>query len=179
VGTQIAIRTATDSAAMTRELRGLLHSIDPDHAVAAIRTLDEIQKESVAPQRTVTMLLGLFALLTLAIMIAGGGGVAALSVAQRQGEIGLRMACGARPGTIVAMVLRQQLALVIFGILFGVGASLAMGKLISAFLYRTQPSDLLTLSGVSLLILAVGALACWMPARRAAGVDPMICLRTE
>lgn len=178
-GTSVMIRTATDPNSMMRQLRQLLYDIDPDHAIASMRTLEEIRTESLAPQRTIAMLLGLFSALTLAIMVAGVGGVAALSVAQRKSEIGIRVACGARPGQIVSMVLRQHLWFVLVGVAVGVCASISLGKLLSAFLYRTEPTDLLTFAGACLLIVTVGAMACWMPARRAAAVDPLICLRTE
>jgi putative ABC transport system permease protein len=178
-GTSVVIRTATDPGSMTYQLRHLVHEIDPDHAVSAMRTLDEIRSESIAPQRMMTTLLGLFSLLTLAIMIAGVGGVAALSVAQRKAEIGIRVACGARPGQIISMVLQQHLRLIVGGVLVGIAGSLALGQLMSTFLYRTQPSDLITLIGACLLILTVSTLACFMPARRAAKIDPLLCLRTE
>jgi putative ABC transport system permease protein len=178
-GTSVVIRTATDPGSMTYQLRHLVHDIDPDHAVSAMRTLDEIRSESIAPQRMMTTLLGLFSLLTLAIMIAGVGGVAALSVAQRKAEIGIRVACGARPGQIIGMVLQQHLRLIVRGVLVGIVGSLALGRLMSTFLYRTQPTDLITLIGACLLILTVSTLACFMPARRAAAIDPLHCLRTE
>jgi len=178
-GTTVVVRTATEPSALTRQLRQSLHDLDPDHAVAAIRTLEEIRTESLAPQRTITALIGLFSVLTLGIMVAGVGGVAALSVAQRKAEIGIRVACGARPGQIIAMVIRQHLRFVVLGIVLGIAASLAMGSLIRVFLYRTEPYDPVTFTGACVLILAVGALACWMPARRAAQVDPLICLRAE
>jgi len=178
-GTNVVVRSALDPGALAGHLRQAVHGIDPDHAVSAIQTLEEIRQESVAPQRLLTLLLTLSSALTLAITIAGIGGVAALSVEQRRSEIGIRVACGARPGEIVGLVLRQHLSLVVAGMVAGVAASLALGRVMSTFLYRTQPTDAVTFASVCLLVMAVGAIDCWVPARRASVMDPMKSLRAE
>jgi ABC-type antimicrobial peptide transport system permease subunit len=100
-------------------------------------------------------------------------------VAQRKAEMGIRVACGARPIEIIGLVLSQHLRLVGIGLAVGVVGSLLLARAISTFLYRTQPTDPLTFAAVIALVIAVGVIACWLPASRAARTDPMRSLRTE
>jgi putative ABC transport system permease protein len=116
-----------------------------------------------------------------ALLLAAVGiyGVISFSVTRRTQEIGVRMALGARPRDVVRMVVRQALALSLAGVVLGIGAGLALARVIRTILYGISPTDPLTLAAVSVVLLAVAALASWLPARRAARVDPVVALRYE
>jgi putative ABC transport system permease protein len=124
-------------------------------------------------------LLGLFALLALAIAAAGIGGVMALSVSQRIHEIGVRMAIGARPGEIVVMILRQGMGLALVGVALGLAAAFALTQSVRGFLFEVTPTDPITFVGVAAVLSAAACLACYIPARRAAQIDPLRALRVE
>jgi predicted permease len=182
VPTQIAsllVRTRQDPAALIREFVSDVYAIDQQQPVAKIRTVEQVRAESLAPARLTSTLLGCFALLALAITGAGVAGVMGLAVSQRVKEIGIRMALGATRADVLRMVLGQGLALVGIGLAAGFALSLAGTRLIGGLLFRVQPNDPLTLVGVTLLFLAIGGAACYGPARRATGVDPLTALRSE
>jgi ABC-type antimicrobial peptide transport system permease subunit len=141
--------------------------------------LDEIRSNSISGWRLTAFLLSIFAVLALAITAAGLAGVTALSVSQRTQEIGIRMALGATPGGIFRMVLGQGLGLVILGVVIGAAGGLGLARLISSLLFGVQPTDALTLVSVALVLLAIAAVSCFLPARRAASVAPMVALRWE
>jgi ABC-type antimicrobial peptide transport system permease subunit len=124
-------------------------------------------------------LLGLFALLALAIAAAGIGGVMALSVGQRIHEIGVRMAIGARPMEIVLMVLRQGMGLALGGVVVGLIGAFALTQSVRSLLFEVTPTDPVTFVGVALVLSAAACAACYIPARRAARVDPLLALRAE
>jgi putative ABC transport system permease protein len=174
----LLVRTAGDPVALARDVAAAVHAIDPDQPVSDVRTLDEVRAASLASPRLTAMLLGLLALLALAITAAGLGGVIALTVSQRTREIAVRMALGARRGQVLAEVLRQGLALAIAGLGIGALGALALGRALRSLLYEIRPTDLATYVGAGLVLLAVAVVACAVPARRAAGIDPMIALRS-
>ncbi|HXN64793.1 MAG TPA: ABC transporter permease [Candidatus Acidoferrales bacterium] len=182
VPTQIAsllVRTRQDPAALIHEFVSDVYAIDPQQPVAKIRTVEQVRSESLAPARLTSTLLGCFALLALVITGAGVAGVMGLAVSQRVKEIGIRMALGATRADVLRMVLGQGLLLVGIGLAAGFALSLAGTRLIGGLLFRVQPNDPLTLVGVTLLFLAIGGAACYGPARRATGVDPLTALRSE
>jgi putative ABC transport system permease protein len=156
-----------------------VYAIDPEQPVARIRTLEELRQRSLASPRLTSFLLGLFALLALVITAAGIGGVMGLSVSQRTKEIGIRMALGASPNSVLWMVLRQGMTLIVVGLGLGIALALSGTRLMQGLLFGIEPSDPWTLCGVTLLLLAVAAAACFGPARRATSVDPMTALRAE
>ena len=135
--------------------------------------------QSLAPPRLTSTLLGGFALLALMITAAGIVGVMGISVSQRTKEIGIRMALGATQGSVLRMVLRQGLLLIVIGLAFGVALAISGTKMLQGLLFGIEPSDPLTLAGVTVLLLTVAALACYGPARRATSVDPLTALRSE
>ena len=139
----------------------------------------EIHRGTLATPRVTAMLLGLFAGVALLITLVGITGVIATSVSQRKQEFGIRMALGARRGSVLAMVIRQGLLLVGAGLLIGVAGSLMLGQVIAGLLYETDPADLFTFVAVGALFVAAGAAACLVPARRATAVDPIVALRTD
>ncbi|MEM7353678.1 MAG: FtsX-like permease family protein, partial [Acidobacteriota bacterium] len=134
---------------------------------------------STASRRLISMLLGLFAALALVITAAGVAGVVAFVVSQRTHEIGIRMALGARRSGVLWLILRQGMALVVAGLVAGLAAALAFGRVMNDFLFEVRPGDPVTLVLVSLLLLAASAVACLVPARRATRVQPTTALRSE
>jgi predicted permease len=172
------VRTPTDASRMAGQVRAALHDIDPDQPVDRFRTLDQVRDASLAPPKLTTLLLTLFAMLALVVTAAGMAGVIAFSVSQRTQEFGIRMALGAPRATVLAMVLRQGALLVGAGLALGAVGALLLASTISTLLFGVEPTDLATYAGVALVLVAVALLACYLPARRAASVDPLIALRS-
>ena len=141
--------------------------------------MDEIVSASVAPARWSLMLLGAFATVAVVMSALGVFGVLSYLVARRTREIGLRMALGALPGDVFKLVLRRGLAIALLGLGLGLAGAFALTRALSGFLYKVTATDPLTFIGVSLLLALVALLACYIPARRAMKVDPMIALRCE
>jgi putative ABC transport system permease protein len=176
---QVLVRTVDDPARFEGTVRRIVHSVDPNQPVEAVRTLDDLRAEALAAPRLTATLLVVFASLALMMTLAGIGGVIATSVTARTREFGVRMALGAGRETVLAMVVRQGLTLVAIGLAIGLTAAVAMSRALSAYLYQTTSHDPLVLVTVAAAFLASGAVACLGPARRATMVDPLIALRTE
>ncbi len=178
-GLNLILRTRVKPETLVRSVRETVWAMDKDQAIGDIKTMERVMAESIAPQKFNAGLLGGFA--ALALLLAGIGiyGVLAYSVSQRTRELGLRMALGAQRSEILQLVIRQGTALAAIGVLFGLGGALALTRVMRTLLFGVEPSDPLTFVAVSLLLLAVALLACWLPARRAARVDPMEALRYE
>jgi predicted permease len=175
----LIVRSSLDPSALTPVLRAALSDVDPFMGIDQIGTMQSFEYESVAAPRVTTTLLGVFAALALLISSSGIAAVMTLSVTQRSRELGIRMALGAERRTIVSMVVRQGLSLAFIGIALGVCGAMALTRLLSTLLYDTSPTDVLTFLSVSLLFLAVGAAACFVPARQVTAIDPAIALREE
>jgi putative ABC transport system permease protein len=179
MGPSLVARTQGDPMNIARAVVLHLYEVDPNQPAGRIQSLDQVRTDSIAAPRLTADLLGLFALLALAIAAAGIGGVMALSVSQRTHEIGVRMAIGARPAEIVRMILRQGMGLAITGVVLGVLAAFALTHTVSTFLFGVTPTDPITFVGVAAVLSAAALTACYVPARRAAKVDPLRALRTE
>jgi putative ABC transport system permease protein len=173
----VLVRTRVESSRAVALLRRAVREIDPEQPVDRIRPLSEVRAESVARPRVTAILLGVFALVALVITAAGIGGVLALSVSQRTVEIGVRMAMGAERTSVLRMILEQGLGLVIGGLALGLVGAVALSRLIERLLFGVPGTDPLTYLAVALLLLGVAAIACLLPARRAASVDPLVALR--
>jgi putative ABC transport system permease protein len=169
--------TGPVSADLPRQAREALYSIDPNQPADQFRTLEEVRSQSVEAPRLTAILIGLFAGLAVLITAAGLGGVIAFSVNQRTQEFGVRMALGATPSSLLGMVLKQALTLVAMGLAIGLVGALVSGRTLRTLLFNVTPTDVLTYVAVSIAFLAVAVIACALPARRAAAVDPMIALR--
>jgi predicted permease len=177
LSTNWLVRTNVDPAVMERQVRNAVHAIDPDQPVDHFRTVAQVRDASLESPRLTAALLGLFALLALVITAAGIAGVVAFSVNQRTQEFGIRMALGARRASVLGMVLRQGISLVLAGLAIGMAGALVLTRVLTTLLFGIQPTDAVTFLAVSMVLVAVAAAACIIPARRAASVDPMVALR--
>ena len=173
------VRTTGDPSALISAIRRETGSIVPSVPAPAIRLMTERVGESIAQPRFQAGLLNLFSGVALFLAACGIYGVLAYSVTQRQREIGIRLALGAPKRNVLSLVMRQGLTLAGIGVGIGILAALALTRVIRSLLYETTPTDPLTFVGVTVLLLAVATLACWLPARRATRIDPMEALRAE
>ena len=177
--TRVLVRARADPRALSGQVRDAVHAVDPEQPVENFLTLEETRAGTTATRRLSVVLLGLFAALALVITVTGIAAVIATSVSQRTREFGLRLALGAARGSILTMVLRQGLALVLAGLAIGAAGAFALSRTLSSFLFETAPTDAGIFAGVSLVFVVTGLAACYLPARRAMGVDPLVALRDE
>ena len=178
-GLTYAIRSEVDPAALAPGLRHVVQQADRDLPLADLRTQREQIAENMQMERMFAVLTAGFGVLALALACVGIYGIMAYSVANRRNEIGIRLALGAQPGQVRGMILRESTWMALAGIVVGLGAALALTRLVKSMLYGIEPYDPWTLSAGVLLLLAVALGASWIPARRAAGVEPMEALRHE
>ncbi|NYF78717.1 putative permease [Granulicella arctica] len=176
---QFAVRSRTDQTAIAESVRQAVHAVDPDLPVAKFATLATLVDRSMTADRFSMLLVGSFGVLALILASIGMYGVISYSVMQRTPEIGVRIALGAQRTQIFVMILRQASRLAVSGIAIGLIAALGATRLMTRFLYGVQPADPITFAVVSLLLASVAFLACYVPARKAMKVDPMIALRYE
>ncbi len=175
----LVVRAARDPLSMVRAVRAEIRALDAALPVAQVRTMDEVLAAARSRPRFLTLLLGLFSVVALALAAVGIYGVISYSVARRTSEIGIRMAMGARPDDILRMVLAQGLRLGAIGVAAGALGAIALTRLIRGLLFGVTAFDPWTFVSMAALLLAVTAAACWIPARRATRVDPMVALRYE
>jgi putative ABC transport system permease protein len=175
----IVIRTAADPLAVENALNKTVHELDPLLAVANVNTMEEIVAATESSRRFNTIILASFAGIALLLSLLGIYGVMAYSVSERTREIAIRMALGATRGTVLLRTLRYAFSLTTIGVVIGVAASLGLTRLLSSLLYDVKPLDALVMIGTIILLFICSSLAAWLPARRAASVDPMQALRTE
>ncbi len=173
------VRTSGDPLAIASSIRAAMREVDPDLPVSRLRSLEQVWNLSVAPQRFNLSLFALFATLALVLAAVGIYGVMAYSVAQRTREIGIRVAMGAQRADVVKLVLAQGARHAAFGIIFGLAGAFALTRLMERLLYGVQPTDPATFASVTLILTFVALLACYLPARRAMLVDPIVALRYE
>ncbi|HKS30576.1 MAG TPA: ABC transporter permease [Pyrinomonadaceae bacterium] len=176
----VVVRTAgANSVGMSASLREAIRAADREQYVPGIQPMTELLAESIADRRFNVLLTGLFAGVALLLASVGIYGVMAYTVSRRTHEIGVRMALGARKGDVLRLVLRQGLRLILFGVALGVAAALLLTRLLAGMLYDVAPTDPMTFTAVALLLTFVALVACYVPARRATKVDPLIALRYE
>jgi putative ABC transport system permease protein len=174
----LAIRTDGDPRRLVDTVQTLVRERDASIAVASVMTMDDRLAESLARPRLYALLLGSFAVFALIIAAVGLFGVLAYSVAQRSREIGVRTALGAKPRDVVALVARQALAMTLGGLVVGVAASFVLVRYLGTFLYGVNARDTATFVAVPCALIVIAIIACAVPARRAARVDPLRALRT-
>lgn len=175
----LIVRTATEPLALAGAVRDAIWRVDADQPVSTMRTMDEVFDTELANRNTQLTLVGAFAALALVLAAVGLYGVLSYAVTQRTAEIGLRMALGAQHGTVVRSVVRGALALACVGLLVGVAGALALTRLVESFLFGVSATDPTTFAAAAALLLLVTGAAAYLPARRAASVDPMTALRNE
>jgi predicted permease len=178
-GMTYEIRTRTKPESIVPALRAIVQQVDPDLPLVNVRTQDQQIEADLQQERIFVTLTSGFGLLALALACVGIYGIMAYSVANRRSEIGIRMALGAQPGQVRGMILRESTWLAGAGIVVGVAAALLLTRLVKSMLYGIQPYDPPTLAGGVLILLAVAVASSWIPARRAARVQPMEALRHE
>jgi putative ABC transport system permease protein len=164
---------------MQSSIAAAVHAVDPQIALAEPKTLDQIREESLADERFTLILFGCFAVVALFLATLGIYGVVAFSVAQRSHEIAVRMALGATRNRVLALVLREGTVLAAIGLGLGLIGAYFVGRAMQSMLFGVRALDFSAFSAVALILLASALLACYLPARRAASVEPMRVLRTE
>lgn len=175
----IVVETTADPVTLATAVRREIAALDPGQAVAGIRTMEKVVSAALTTRRFTTTLLSLFAILALLLTAVGLYGVVSYTVARRTGEMGLRMALGATRGRLLGMIVGQGLRLTMAGIVLGLTGAAALKKLLESLLFGVGPLDPWTFSAVALALLGIAALACYLPARRAANLDPLKALRRE
>ncbi len=175
----IQLRVAGDPKAFVPVVKKTVAEIDPDLPLFSVTTLKSSMQFGSVFERLAAMLVGSFGLLALLLAAVGIYGVVAFATRQRTHEIGIRMALGAERRDVLRLVVGQGLKLALVGVIIGIAAALALTRLLSSLLYGVKPADPFTFISVSLVLIAVAVLACYIPARRAAKVDPMVALRYE
>lgn len=177
--THFAVRTSVDPLTLRAPLQQAIAALDPTLPLAAFRTMDELTTRSVASQRFYLLLLGLFALLGLILAAVGIYGVMSYGVAERTNELGIRIALGANARDVLRLILKDGLQLAVLGLGIGLIGALGLTRVMKGLLFGVSATDPLTYVLIALLLLLVAALACYLPARRATKVDPLIALRYE
>ena len=175
----LVVRTAGDPLAQTNSIRSVVQNIDPNQPVTAIRSMDENVAQSVSAPRFRTVLLSVFAGIALVLAAVGIFGVMAYSVAQRTRELGLRIALGASRGRVLQLVLAHGVRLTLVGVGIGLVATFLLTRYVSSLLFNVPPYDPMTLAGVVAALIVISLCACYLPARRATLVDPIVALREE
>ena len=175
----VVLRTAGDPHSQASALRSAVHDLNPNQPLVNFRTMQDNIATSVSDPRFRTILLGIFAASALLLSVIGLYGLMAYSVNQRTSEIGIRLALGAQHADVTKMILRDGLKLVLIGVALGVGGALALTRLLARFLYGVVPNDPTTFVAVPLILAVVALVACYIPARRAMKVDPIVALRYE
>ena len=175
----MVLRASLDPRTLTSAIHAAVHAVDKDQAVADLQTLEQIKSGTVASDRMQTMLLAIFAALALLLAAIGIYGVISYSVTQRTHELGIRAALGASRGSLLGMVIRRGMRLTLIGLAIGIAGALALTRLLASLLFGISPRDPFTLVVVAAVLSTVALLACYIPARRAAGIDPLVALRYE
>ncbi|MCI0387434.1 MAG: ABC transporter permease [Acidobacteria bacterium] len=178
-GMTVTVKSTIEPGQMVAAVRQQVTAIDSEQPIYGVRTLEQIRSDSIAPQRLNLTLLGIFASVALALALIGIYGVMSYAVNQRTHEIGVRMALGAQSRDVLKLVVRQGMKLALAGVVIGLIASFALTRLMEGLLFGVRATDPVTYSIIALLLIVVALLACYVPARRATKVDPMVALRYE
>ena len=175
----LALRSTTDAASLTAAVRKEVQEIEKDQPIFNVRTMSQVRYESMVPQRLSAFMFTCFALIALLPTAIGIYAVIAYSVVQRTREIGIRMALGAQTRDVLRLVVRNGMRLALIGVAIGLAGALALTRLMTSLLFGVTATDAFTFIAMSLGLIAVALLACYIPARRATKVDPLVALRYE
>src|SRR5262245_33404667 len=175
----VVVRTEGDPESLIAAARDAVRAVDLDQPVYNIRTMEQRLARSIAANRFNALLLGLFASVAMMLAVGGVYGVMSYTVTQSSHEIGVRMALGARRGNVLSLVVRRGMRLTLFGASLGVAVALALTRIMKNLLFNVSATDPTTFAFITLLLMGVALLACYIPARRATKVDPMTALRFE
>jgi putative ABC transport system permease protein len=178
-GMTVIVKGSSDPNQLISSIRAAVKEIDPDQPIYNPRTMQEIRAESVAGERLNLTLLSLFAGIALVLAVVGIYGVMSYSVTQRTHEIGIRMAIGARPRDVFTMILGQGMKLALIGVAIGLLLAFLLTRLMETMLFGVAPTDVPTFAAISILLISVAVLACYLPGRRATKVEPTVSLRYE
>jgi predicted permease len=176
---RITVRSSLDAVAVAAAVRGVVKSLDPLQPVSDVKTMETVMADANAGRQLSLVLFSLFAVIALLLACIGIYGVTAYSVSRRTRELGIRMALGAQRRDVSRLVIRQGMTPVLIGLAMGFAAAFFFTRWMSGLLFRVSTNDPLTFAGIELLLLAIALAACWLPARRATEVDPMVALRSE
>jgi ABC-type antimicrobial peptide transport system permease subunit len=179
VGYTLVVHTAGNAAAMKEAVRRQIHVLDPNMAVYNEETMEEHVRSAFFLPHLAAALFGTFGCIGMVLAAVGLYGVMSYAVSRRTREIGIRMAMGVQPGRVERLILRQGLVLTVIALALGWPAAWMLSKLSSSFLYGIHPHDAFTFAVVPPFLFTIAVVACWIPARRAASIDPMQALRTE
>jgi putative ABC transport system permease protein len=174
----VVMHSDADTRSVTSAARGILHDLNPE-IPTTFQTFQQVYSASLGSRKFNVIVIGFYGITALLLAAAGVFGVMAYSVSRRTREFGVRVALGATSGDVLRMVLRQGMRTILIGVTIGVVGSFALTRMVSSLLFGVTATDPLTFGGVTLLLVAVALLACYIPARRATKVDPMVALRYE
>jgi putative ABC transport system permease protein len=177
--TNVTVRTQADPLALFPAVKAIIHELDDQILVSRARSMEDVLRERFRVQRMTMLLVGVFAVFAFTLSVVGLYGVMAHSTRSRFKEVAIRIAMGARPSDVVGMILRQGAAIAVLGMSVGLAAVAALARVAASFVYGVTPMDPPTLAGAVLLLAFASILACSLPARRAARIDPMVALRYE
>jgi putative ABC transport system permease protein len=175
----VLIRASGEPAQLTSVARAQVRAISKEPTIGQILPMESIVADALGPERLPMFLFGGFAVVALVLAAVGIYGVVAYSIVQRTREIGIRMALGAQPRDVLRLVVTQGLRPAVFGVGIGLAGAFASARAIATMLFGVSPADAMTFAAVTVLLLGVALFACWMPARRAMRVDPLVALRYE
>ena len=175
----LSVKADVDPLTLQKAIAAAIHTVNKDQALTDIRTLDQIKDQAMAQNRLQSVLLGIFAIVALLLSAIGIYGVISYSVAQRTQELGIRASLGASEPSLLWLVLSRGLILTLAGLVLGVGGALGLTRLMASLLYNIGARDPMTMVAVAAVLVTVAVFACYVPARRATKVDPLIALRYE
>jgi putative ABC transport system permease protein len=175
----ILLKANGDPASLERSARDVIRSLDPSLPLASVRTMDDVIARVESRPRFLSLLLTLFSVVALSLAAVGIYGLVAYFVAQRTNEIGIRMALGAQSADVLKLVIGHGMRLTLMGMAFGIGLAYVLTRWLASLFFSVSPTDPLTFAGITILLSLIALVACWIPARRATKVDPIVALRYE